>query len=313
MKKKMKKNHVLKRLLTAVLCFAMLLQPVTIFADAHQPYLSLGADLTPEQRSTVLSLLDVTEAELPNLSVSYVTNDEEKTYLGSYMPASAIGSKALSSVVVRETDPGMGLDITTKNITVCTVAMYENACATAGITDARIIVAGPSNISGTAALVGIFKAYEQMKGTAISEDVIDGALNELVVTGELKDTLDGADAEEIEGVIAEIKQKVAEGGLKYEQSISKAVDEVCEEHNVTLSDSERSTIINMILKISALDLDPDLLAGLADTVQSIAGGGSGNGSAGGSSGGFLDTIKNFFSGIGTAISNFFKNLFGGGK
>lgn len=42
--------------------------------------------------------------------------------------------------------------------------MYKNALTTAGITDADIIVAGPKPISGTAALVGIFEAYEAMTG-----------------------------------------------------------------------------------------------------------------------------------------------------
>ena len=39
--------------------------------------------------------------------------------------------------------------------------MYKNALVTAGIEDADIIVAGPKNISGTAALVGVFKAYQE--------------------------------------------------------------------------------------------------------------------------------------------------------
>ncbi len=42
--------------------------------------------------------------------------------------------------------------------------MYISALATAGITDARIIVASPFEVSGTAALTGVYKAYEDMTG-----------------------------------------------------------------------------------------------------------------------------------------------------
>ena len=38
--------------------------------------------------------------------------------------------------------------------------MYENALTTAGVTDATVTVAGPFNITGTAALVGAMNAYE---------------------------------------------------------------------------------------------------------------------------------------------------------
>ena len=49
--------------------------------------------------------------------------------------------------------------------------MYENALATAGIENADIKVAGPFNISGTAALVGAIKAYENMTGEEVNEEM----------------------------------------------------------------------------------------------------------------------------------------------
>ena len=45
---------------------------------------------------------------------------------------------------------GSGMSVTTSNITWCTGEMYISALATAGITDARIVVAAPFEVSGTA-------------------------------------------------------------------------------------------------------------------------------------------------------------------
>ena len=91
--------------------------------------------------------------------------------------------------------------------------MYKNALTTAGITDADIIVAGPKPISGTAALVGIFEAYEAMTGEAVQDNVVDAALNELVVTGELEASIQGLTDQEVEEFIAYIKSLIAEKGL----------------------------------------------------------------------------------------------------
>ena len=163
---------------------------VTIQAD-DKPYLALGADLTDAQKNTVLSLMGIDPANLGNYDVVYTTNAEEHQYLDSYISSSQIGSKSWSSVVIVKRDKGNGLNISTRNINYCTVGMYKNALTTAGITDADIIVAGPQEISGTAALVGVFKAYQEMTGETINADIIDASLNELVVTGQLEQSIAG--------------------------------------------------------------------------------------------------------------------------
>ena len=126
-----------------------------------KPYLALGADLSDDQRNTVLSLMGIDPANLANYDVTYVTNAQEHQYLDSYVDASKIGSKSWSSVVIVKRKKGNGLNISTNNITYCTVGMYKNALTTAGITDADIIVAGPKPISGTAALVESLRHMRQ--------------------------------------------------------------------------------------------------------------------------------------------------------
>ena len=267
-----------------------------------KPYLALGADLSDDQKNTVLSLMGIDPANLANYNVTYVTNAQEHQYLDSYVDSSKIGSKSWSSVVIVKRKKGNGLNISTNNITYCTVGMYKNALTTAGITDADIIVAGPKPISGTAALVGIFEAYEAMTGEAVQDNVVDAALNELVVTGELEASIQGLTDQEVEEFIAYIKSLIAEKGLTDEKSINEAIDEACDKYGVTLSDDERQKIVDLLLKITSLGID---LSGLVDYAASLYN----SFKNGGSSSGIMASISNFFGNIFSAIGEFFKNLF----
>ena len=267
-----------------------------------KPYLALGADLSDDQKNTVLSLMGIDPVNLANYNVTYVTNAQEHQYLDSYVDSSKIGSKSWSSVVIVKRKKGNGLNISTNNITYCTVGMYKNALTTVGITDADIIVAGPKPISGTAALVGIFEAYEAMTGEAVQDNVVDAALNELVVTGELEASIQGLTDQEVEEFIAYIKSLIAEKGLTDEKSINEAIDEACDKYGVTLSDDERQKIVDLLLKITSLGID---LSGLVDYAASLYN----SFKNGGSSSGIMASIGNFFGNIFSAIGEFFKNLF----
>ena len=264
-----------------------------------KPYLALGADLSDDQKNIVLSLMGIDPANLANYNVTYVTNAQEHQYLDSYVDSSKIGSKSWSSVVIVKRKKGNGLNISTNNITYCTVGMYKNALTTAGITDADIIVAGPKPISGTAALVGLFEA---MTGEAVQDNVVDAALNELVVTGELEASIQGLTDQEVEEFIAYIKSLIAEKGLTDEKSINEAIDEACDKYGVTLSDDERQKIVDLLLKITSLGID---LSGLVDYAASLYN----SFKNGGSSSGIIASIGNFFGNIFSAIGEFFKNLF----
>lgn len=279
-----------------------------VITEKDKPYLALGADLTEEQRAIVLGIMGIDPENLGEYDVVYVTNEEEHGYLGIYIDASQIGSKAWSSVVIVEREKGNGLNISTNNINYCTVGMYKNALTTAGVTDADIIVAGPKAISGTAALVGIFKAYEEMTGKVIEDDVVDAALNELVITGELAESIEGLSNEEVEEFIAYIKSVIAEKDLSDEGEINEVIDEACDKYGVTLTDEERQQIVNLLLKITSLNID---LSGLVDYAASLYNSFKNGGSGSGNSGVFA-AIGNFFGNVFSAIGDFFRNLFSKG-
>lgn len=224
-----------------------------VVMENDKPFLALGADLTPEQQNIVLGLMGIDPARLSEYNVVYVTNDMEHQYLDAYLPASTIGTKSLSSVLIMEGEKGSGIQISTKNISYCTVGMYKNALATAGLEDAQVIVAGPFPISGTAALIGAMQAYSQMTGDAVQEESLDAAMNELVVTGQLLDVVENP--EQAEAMMAYLKQEVVKNGLDDEESISKVIDSCSEEFGVTLTEDQKNQLIDVLMKISDLDLD----------------------------------------------------------
>ena len=277
--------------------------------DASKSIIALGADLSAEQRATVLSLMDVTEADLANYQVITITNDMEHQYLDAYMDASVIGSKSLSSVKITPAESGHGVLVTTKNINYCTTGMYRNALLTAGVSDADILVIGPTEISGTAALIGAIKGYEAMSGESVSDTTLDTAMNELITTGEI--AMQDADSQDIEELIAFVKAKVAAGGLDSDDQIRSAIEEGEDKFGVTLTEDEINQIIAIMQKINQLGLDPNVLVAQAEDLYSKFG---------------KDFLKNldtdaiakevaksaasgFFAKIGDAIKGFFAGLF----
>lgn len=268
-------------------------EPIT---KEDKPYLSLGGNLTEEQRNTVLQLMGIDPLELSEYDVIYTTIDEEYQYLGNYLSSDTIGKRSLSSVVVVKREQGHGINITTKNISYCTVGMYKNALITAGITDADIIVAAPFPISGTGALVGTMKAYAVMTGEEVSEENMDAALNELVLTGDLADTV--GDSGQAEEFIAYLKQQIVEKGLKTEADIRALINEAGKKFDISLNEEDIQEIVALLKKIGNLDLDIDTLVNQArdlyDRIANI-----------GKSGGFFDRIAEFFQ----AIIDFFRKLF----
>jgi uncharacterized protein YpuA (DUF1002 family) len=266
-----------------------------------KPYLALGADLSAEQKKVVLNAMGIKSADMEKFDVAYVTNAEEHRYLDAYISSSQIGKKSWSSVVIVKRKKGNGINISTKNINYCTIGMYKNALVTAGIADADIIVAGPKPISGTAALVGIFKAYTDMTGGSLSEEHVDTALNELVLTGQMENKK-GASPDKVEGMVAYLKQQVADGALKNESSISDAIDKACDKFDVTLSDEEKSNLIDLLLKIKDLHLNADDLLSQAQSIYNkLSDFGVDTSSSSG--------IGKFFSEMFNSIKSFFSKIF----
>lgn len=289
-----------------VLALIMCLFPVHVTrADSVgvKPFIAFGADLTAKEKKEVLKQLGITEKQLADYDKIEVTNENEHEYLDEYLASSVIGTRALSSVMIEEADTGSGIEVETHNISFCTKEMYTNALVTAGIEDAKVTVAGPFPISGTAALVGAMKAYGIMTGEEVDSDKSDAATNELVVTGELGEAIGKEKAAQF---VATLKNKVLDEDLSSAEDIGEALDETAKQFDVTLSGELKDKMISLMQKIQGLDLDLDSIKeqakGVYDKIKDM-------GIDLDEAKGIFAKIADFFSGIWDAIISFFKGLF----
>lgn len=298
-----------KLVITLSTILILLFAGMTVNASGQsaRPVVALGADLSGEQRATVLNLMGLTEEDLNNCTVITITNAQEHQYLDAYIDSSVIGTKSLSSIMLTKAEAGNGVLVSTKNINYCTTGMYRNALLTAGLEDTNVLVVGPTSISGTAALIGAVKAYEEMAGVSVSDSTLDTAMNELVTTGELENS--GAESEDVEQLVAYIKAKLAAGELNTDEDIKKAIDEGENKFGVSLTDDEKAKIVDVMHKIKDLGLDPQKLLDQAQDLYKKFGNELLTNTEEAVKKGVSDSMKNFFTEMSDRVQNFFKGLF----
>lgn len=312
-----KLNKFMRMMMVSCLSLGILLtgNSITVSADAvidgedtsYDRYIAFGQDLTSSEKQKVLSSFGITQEELEDYKTIEITNQEEHEYLGEYIESSVIGKRALSSVMIVKTEEGSGINVTTDNISYCTSGMYVNALVTAGLKDAEVKVAGPFSISGTSALVGAMKAYSVMTGQEITEETMDTATNELVATAELADSIN--DSEKAEELIAAVKQKVFADGLTKSTDIRDAVEASARSLDIDLSSEEVDQIVDLMEKISKVDVDVDAIKEQAGAIyDKLKDAGVDLGNV--DTKGLFEKVGDVFANIFQAIVDFFKGLFG---
>lgn len=220
-------------------------------ADATE-VVTLGADLTDAQRQEMLDLFGVSDDKVPVLEV---TNQEERDYLQGLISDDQIGTRAISSVYVRLKDDGSGIAVQTSKITYVTEQTYANALVTAGIADADVFAAAPFPVSGTAALTGVFKAFEEATGDTIPEAAKETATKELVDTAEVGDEVGDKDA--IAELVKLAKEEIVRRGLDDEASIREVLVRVSGELDLRLTDEQIDRLAKILVEVQSLDLDLD--------------------------------------------------------
>ncbi|MFS0656412.1 DUF1002 domain-containing protein [Bacillus sp. 179-C3.3 HS] len=225
--------------------------PKVSLADAAvgDVIVTLGQDLTPADRQKVLNELNPPE----HATKIEVTNKEEHEYLGKYIPRADIGTRALSSSSITIEKSGTGLTVDTHNIKTITDEMYLNALMTAGVKDAKVSVTAPFEVSGTAALTGLLKAYEVSSDKAIPEDVKQVANEELVTTSKLGDSIGNDNAS---ALIAKIKDDIAKNGVpKTTKEVEEKVDQAASDLNLNLTQEQKDQLVSLFDKMKNINID----------------------------------------------------------
>lgn len=300
--KRWKKFHTLA---LCALVFALLL-PTAVSADAivGETVVTLGKDLTPEQRTQVLAEMGVSESQVQK--IIEVTNQEEHQYLGKYLPAATIGTKALSSAKIVLQGKNKGVSIkTTDKITSITDAMYANAVITAGVKDVDIFVTAPFPVSGTAALTGIIKAFEQATGTKISEEQKQVANQELVQTQKISEQI--KDPTKAAQFMTKLKQQIAEEKPSTPEEFKDIIINVSNDLNINLNQTTINQLVQYSQNFANLNIDIDVLTDqiskLRGDLQNILNSEEAKG--------IIDWILEWLGDIFNAIGNFFKALIPG--
>ena len=241
----------MKRLLCiilAVLMFASL--GAAAYADGDvQARAVIGANLDENQIAAVYQLFNVKRGDVKEMTV---TNAEEREYLEGYVDESLIGTRSISCVYVELLAEGAGMDVTTSNITWCTPEMYISALATAGITDAKIVVAAPFEVSGTAALTGVYKAYEDLTGKKLDDLAKAVSTQELTITGELANEIGEMDSTSI---VNDLKMMLDETAQMTDEEIREQIIQIAATYNVTLTDNQINQLISLCRSLEGLDAD----------------------------------------------------------
>ena len=248
---------------------------------------TLGNDLTDEQKSEMLKYFNVTENDANILTI---TSEEEYKALGDVATPAQLGTRAISCSYVEPTTEG-GLDIKSNNLTWVTVGMIRNALITAGITDAKVVVSAPFKVSGTAALTGVLKGFENSSSCQkIDEDKKEAANEEIVVTGDLGETIGQDDAANL---MNDIKTEVIKKNPDSEKQIDKIIDKSVDKYDYELSDEDKEKIKSVMTKINDLDIEyksiKDQLNEVQDSLKDKINAEEVKG--------FFATIGNFFSKI----------------
>lgn len=241
----MKKRSVIVAMLCSM-CLAVS-TPIPAMADASK-VVTLGADLTDEQKNTMMNYF---KADASQVQVISVTNQDEHDLLGKYIPSEQIGTRTLSCAYVKPTQSG-GIKVRTANLNYVTCNMIATALSTAGVTNCEVVAACPYEVSGTGALTGVMKAYESASGQELDSTKKDLAAKEVVVTGDVAQQVGQDNATNI---INQAKMQIIGDNIQNADEIYNIVYNIAEQNGVSLSQDEIDTIVSLLQQIAQQNYD----------------------------------------------------------
>ena len=253
----------MKKAISIVLAILLLSSLSSAFAvDAGEARAVLGADLSEEEVAEIYRTLGMERGGVKELTL---TNAEEHALLDGKVAKELIGSRSISSIFLRVLQPGEGYQIVIGNVNRCTEDMYRNALVTAGITDVELVVTAPYPVSGTAALAGIYKAWEDMNGTSLSEELRSAGIEEFVLTRRLTEETGDLD---IAGLVNELKSALEETKDMDDDALKEKIRELGKERGIEFNDTQLDELRMLCRTLEKLDSAD--LAGKAERLRQKA-------------------------------------------
>lgn len=241
-------KNVSKKIISAILCITMLLSMASLAASAdNAKVVTMGANLTEAQKELMWEYFGVSQKDVVYIEVN---NKQEREFLEGIASEETIGTRTLSCAYVEPTSKG-GIQVKTANLTWVTSTMIANTLATSGIENCNVIAACPIAVSGTGALTGIMIAYEKATGETIDEDKKEAATEELIQTGELSEEIG---QEEASSLVSDIKEEVIQAENPSKEEIKEIVDNVAQEHHITLTEEQRKSLPSLWKKFQKLNM-----------------------------------------------------------
>lgn len=249
-----------RSMIVAALCSMCLAlsNPIPALADASK-VVTLGADLTDEQKNTMMKYF---KADASQVQIITVNNQDERNYLGKYISSAQIGTRTLSCAYVKPTQSG-GIKVRTANLNYVTCNMLANALSTAGVSNCEAVAACPYEVSGTGALTGVMMAYETASGKQLDSTKKDLATKEVVVTGDVAQQVGGDNATNI---INQAKLQIIGDNVRNADEIYNIVNNIAIQNNVSLSSDELNTITALLQEIVQQNYD---IQEMKQTLESI--------------------------------------------
>lgn len=253
-----------KKIMVYVLVFTMLITiafPMETYADVitaqnDRIVLTLGADLSKEQKEYVLNYFGISEDDVITVTI---TNDDEREQLGGLIPDEQIGTHTYSCALIRPTSGG-GVQVKTANLSYVTSNMIASTLSTSGVYNCEVLTVAPFMVSGTGALTGVMMAYAEAMGVELDPEMQELANEEIVLTGKVAEEV-GQDQATL--IVNDIKIHIIRDQVEDEDEIVEIVDEViettenaAEEAGVssgTLGEVERKKLYDYGKKVADID------------------------------------------------------------
>ena len=115
-----------------------------------------------------------------------------------------------------------------------------------------MVVAAPFPVSGTGAIAGIYKAYEDIAGQSLDEQAKDAGAQELTVTGELAEEIGADDSTTI---IGELKEMLDKTPNMTDEEIRETIRDIAARHKVRLTDAQVEQLLDLSRTLEKLDPD----------------------------------------------------------